>query len=377
MVLAIKDEENKFDMLVRNCVAHDGKRAPIELVDTHGCIVRSKLMSRFTKIKNFGSSASVLSYAHFQAFKFPDSMEVHFQCTIQICKNSCPEQCDQSGQSNVHYVNHQISGTINTGGGGGGSDSIYMDAGNAASLLAGAGLDQGAMAGGQREGVLARSRREIRDLSPVALNQTEPESTAAAVPADSPAPAADSKEVGLNKVIRVVSTGDLSFMAISDRLTSPPIDELKTVTGNQTTTTSSEDGLSYDSAKSWLSEKINEKVCMSSLNFIVCFLTMVSLLLVSGTCSAVLCCRRLAAAGHDHSGKLMMTVHSAKEAALTGKGKRAKGGYHHSDAATDPYGSSTVIPVMAAASGSNGYLGSSSVLSPRAQAANGYGMYHN
>jgi len=59
MVLAIKDEENKFDMLVRNCVAHDGKRQPIELVDTHGCIVRSKLMSRFTKIKNFGSSASV------------------------------------------------------------------------------------------------------------------------------------------------------------------------------------------------------------------------------------------------------------------------------------------------------------------------------
>ncbi len=76
MVLAIKDEENKFDMLVRNCIAHDGKRAPIELVDGNGCIVRSKLMSKFTKIKNFGSSASVLSYAHFQAFKFPDSMEV-------------------------------------------------------------------------------------------------------------------------------------------------------------------------------------------------------------------------------------------------------------------------------------------------------------
>ena len=30
MVLGIKDEENKFDMLVRNCVAHDGKRSPIQ-----------------------------------------------------------------------------------------------------------------------------------------------------------------------------------------------------------------------------------------------------------------------------------------------------------------------------------------------------------
>lgn len=93
MVLAIKDDEQKFDMLVRNCMAHDGKRAPIQLVDQKGCVTRPKLMSKFTKIKNFGASASVLSYAHFQAFKFPDSMEVHFQCTIQICRYNCPEQC--------------------------------------------------------------------------------------------------------------------------------------------------------------------------------------------------------------------------------------------------------------------------------------------
>lgn len=96
MVLAIKDDDAKFDMLVRNCVAHDGKRAPIQLVDHNGCVVRHKLMSRFTKIKNFGSSASVLSYAHFQAFKFPDSMEVHFQCTIQICRYQCPDQCSDA-----------------------------------------------------------------------------------------------------------------------------------------------------------------------------------------------------------------------------------------------------------------------------------------
>lgn len=30
-----------------------------------------------------------------QAFKFPDSMNVHFQCVIQVCRNSCPEPtCD-------------------------------------------------------------------------------------------------------------------------------------------------------------------------------------------------------------------------------------------------------------------------------------------
>lgn len=58
MVLAIKDEENKFDMLVRNCIAHDGKHQPIQLVDEYGCVVRSKIMSKFQKVKNFGNSAT-------------------------------------------------------------------------------------------------------------------------------------------------------------------------------------------------------------------------------------------------------------------------------------------------------------------------------
>merc|ERR1711899_177215 len=91
MVMGIKDDENKFDMLVRNCVAHDGKRAPIQLVDELGCVTRPKIMSSFQKIKNFGSSASVVSYAYFQAFKFPDSMNVHFQCVIQVCRYNCPD----------------------------------------------------------------------------------------------------------------------------------------------------------------------------------------------------------------------------------------------------------------------------------------------
>ncbi|XP_022241106.1 uncharacterized protein LOC106459025, partial [Limulus polyphemus] len=96
MVLAIKDDEHKFDMLVRNCIAHDGKSQPIQLVDNYGCTVRPKIMSRFQKVKNFGASASVISYAYFQAFKFPDSMNVHFQCVIQVCRHECPiPQCGE------------------------------------------------------------------------------------------------------------------------------------------------------------------------------------------------------------------------------------------------------------------------------------------
>lgn len=110
MVLAIKDDENKFDMLVRNCVAHDGKRAPIQLVDQNGCVVRPKIMSKFQKIKNFGPSASVVSFAYFQAFKFPDSMNVHFQCVIQVCRYNCPEPKCGLGLPGVEYSVPQIGG---------------------------------------------------------------------------------------------------------------------------------------------------------------------------------------------------------------------------------------------------------------------------
>lgn len=99
MVLGIKDDENKFDMLVRNCVAHDGKRSPIQLVDELGCVTRPKIMSNFQKLKNFGSSASVVSYAFFQAFKFPDSMNVHFQCVIQVCRYNCPDPVCGGGEA--------------------------------------------------------------------------------------------------------------------------------------------------------------------------------------------------------------------------------------------------------------------------------------
>lgn len=87
-----------FSFQVRNCVAHDGKRSPIQLVNELGCVIRPKIMSKFQKIKNFGSAATVVSYAYFQAFKFPDSMNVHFQCVIQVCRYNCPEPvCPDEG----------------------------------------------------------------------------------------------------------------------------------------------------------------------------------------------------------------------------------------------------------------------------------------
>lgn len=55
-----------FFCQVRNCVAHDGKKSPIQLVDHRGCVVRPKIMSPFRKVKNFDETANVLAYAYFQ-----------------------------------------------------------------------------------------------------------------------------------------------------------------------------------------------------------------------------------------------------------------------------------------------------------------------
>jgi len=164
MVLAIKDDEQKFDMLVRNCMAHDGKRAPIQLVDQKGCVTRPKLMSKFTKIKNFGASASVLSYAHFQAFKFPDSMEVHFQCTIQICRYQCPEQCSNSHSESKTYE----SSSENYGAPQGPVKKNYESPTRS-----------------KRDSTLSRKKRD---------NSNE-----------------EMEDIGVKKIIHVVSSGDLTF----------------------------------------------------------------------------------------------------------------------------------------------------------------------
>lgn len=215
MVLAIKDDDSKFDMLVRNCMAHDGKRAPIQLVDQRGCVTRPKLMSRFTKIKNFGASASVLSYAHFQAFKFPDSMEVHFQCTIQICRYQCPEQCSDP-LLDVHHLSggpeHQY-----------GPPPLHLD------------------------GYLAQRKRDERKHGRRSRS-TDPE-----------------KEVGLNRVIRVVSSGDLTF----------PIDQANSTQQETMVFPAREEGL----------------ICMTTPGFAVTLIVLLGILIVSCLMSAFLCVR--------------------------------------------------------------------------------------
>lgn len=177
---------------------------------------------RFTKIKNFGASASVLSYAHFQAFKFPDSMEVHFQCTIQICRYQCPEQCSDVG---AHHGHHNGLLEVHSG----------PETGYGVPAL-------------PLEAYLHREERRVRRA---VTSGSDPE-----------------KEVGVNRVIRVVSTGDLTFS----------IDENNTSTAAPT--------MVFPAKEELLSSGL---ICMTTIGFAATLIVLLTILVGSCLMSAFLC----------------------------------------------------------------------------------------
>lgn len=261
MVLAIKDDDSKFDMLVRNCMAHDGKRAPIQLVDQKGCVTRGKLMSRFTKIKNFGASASVLSYAHFQAFKFPDSMEVHFQCTIQICRYQCPDQCSDSNA----ILNAQHGNLL----------SAHHPAIHSSEYgPPPAPLDVYARIGSAHPRDERRVRQRLHKRS---------------------APA-DEEEVGVNRIIKVVSTGDLTFALDDSSNSTTMVFPTRTV-------------------------EPSSMICMTTVGFSATLFVLLGILLVSCLVSAYLCLRIRSMPQRRKNAQVACTNPKLQQVAATHKTK--------------------------------------------------------
>ena len=85
----------EFDMRTKSCEASDGSGAPIYLSDENGCVLRPKMISNFMKLRNNDGRATVITYAHFHAFKFPDTMYVHLRCKVEICRYGCPDHCQK------------------------------------------------------------------------------------------------------------------------------------------------------------------------------------------------------------------------------------------------------------------------------------------
>ena len=71
-------------MRVKSCSANAENSQPIQLSDEHGCVLRPKMISKFMKIAGADTRASVVTYAFFHAFKFPDSMAVNIKCKVSL-----------------------------------------------------------------------------------------------------------------------------------------------------------------------------------------------------------------------------------------------------------------------------------------------------
>ena len=90
-MVVVMEGDPGLDFRVLECIAHDGNRSSaVTLSDKNGCIVMNKLMGPWQKTaqtERFG--VSLTSFAFFQAFKFPDQMEVFLECNVELCKFGC------------------------------------------------------------------------------------------------------------------------------------------------------------------------------------------------------------------------------------------------------------------------------------------------
>ncbi|XP_076286288.1 uncharacterized protein LOC143211973 isoform X2 [Lasioglossum baleicum] len=100
MTLVVSVEgDPAFDLQVRDCIARDESSAnTIQLTDERGCILKPKLFGAFQKTNDTGNTgASIIAYAYFQAFKFPDVMDLFIECNVELCKTDC-EPCPDMNQ---------------------------------------------------------------------------------------------------------------------------------------------------------------------------------------------------------------------------------------------------------------------------------------
>jgi len=111
MVIGINDKQGEFDMRVKSCSANAENSQPIQLSDEHGCVLRPKMISKFMKIAGADTRASVVTYAFFHAFKFPDSMAVNIKCKVEICRYGCPDHCQKPNSYQARE--QEVSSSIN------------------------------------------------------------------------------------------------------------------------------------------------------------------------------------------------------------------------------------------------------------------------
>ncbi|XP_050523254.1 uncharacterized protein LOC126895442 [Daktulosphaira vitifoliae] len=125
------DGDPGFNVLVRECIARDNdpnSGNQLQLTDSQGCVAKPKLFGSFQTTTN-PATGSLIAYAYFQAFKFPDVMDLLIECNVELCKVNC-QPCGNSNQKidpgrrrrrDVHGNN-----TVNASNSNGDTDSMML-----------------------------------------------------------------------------------------------------------------------------------------------------------------------------------------------------------------------------------------------------------
>ncbi|GJQ76445.1 hypothetical protein Trydic_g2158 [Trypoxylus dichotomus] len=106
-----------FDIQVKSCKAKSATGdLEYALTDDDGCVLRPKLFGAFQKTRNTGNTgASIIAYAFFYAFKFPDLMDLMMECNVELCKTDCdvcpiPDQRIEPGKRRRRNVYNETLG---------------------------------------------------------------------------------------------------------------------------------------------------------------------------------------------------------------------------------------------------------------------------
>ncbi|XP_073969166.1 uncharacterized protein isoform X2 [Rhodnius prolixus] len=96
MTLVITVEgDPQFNLKIGQCISTSSAGSRIMLTDANGCPLREKLMGAFQFTRNPNDGAPI-AFAFFKAFKFPDEMDINFECHVELCKIEC-NTCQKPG----------------------------------------------------------------------------------------------------------------------------------------------------------------------------------------------------------------------------------------------------------------------------------------
>ncbi|XP_077483732.1 uncharacterized protein LOC144093869 [Amblyomma americanum] len=94
LVITMTSVLRDVDILVSNCVAHNGADQKLQLVDVHGCTLQERLLSAFRGSHSTRAEGGqeVALFAFLKAFRFTGSRALYIECDVHMCHSSCPTQ---------------------------------------------------------------------------------------------------------------------------------------------------------------------------------------------------------------------------------------------------------------------------------------------